>query len=176
MKILPIILIGPFLFGITVFAQTNSQGEQWKDYSYPENEFTITLPSDPHPHASSQMPNGTAYTVSLSTGGLSLHTMKAVENCEEGLKAQKQLYASRNAGSAKTASGGFKAIYFRNITGVDYNAIEFLQQVPNGRMDYERWICGEHRLFVIVASWNSGQQQPRELERIVKSFRLLPKE
>lgn len=176
MNIRFIIVIGAFLPGIAVYAQTNSQGAKWKEYIYPEHEFAITLPSDPHPHESSQMPGGTAYTVSLSDGGgLSLHTMNAGDKCIAGLKAQEQQYAKRNTGAAKSELNGFKAIYFRKVTAVEYNAIEFLQQVPNGRMDYERWICGHHRLFVIVVSWDSGQQQPRELERIVNSFRLLTK-
>lgn len=41
---------------------------EWKEYLYPENSFAITLPSDPHPHKSTQTPNGMAYSVPLSSG------------------------------------------------------------------------------------------------------------
>ena len=57
--------------------------------------------------------------------------------------------------------------------GNGFDAVELVQQVPNGNMDYERWICSPGRLYVVTSEWNASEQQPPEIERIVASFRLL---
>ena len=49
-------------------AQDETPSSAWKEYVYSENGFAITLPGDPHPHKSSQMPSGTAYSVQLVNG------------------------------------------------------------------------------------------------------------
>ncbi len=156
-------------------SQTATEKTPWKEYVYPDNGFAITLQSDPHPHKSSQMPDGTAYSVSLSNGaGFSLHTMHAASNCEQvALDAQAEIFSKRKADSSAAQSNGFRPVSFKRIDGDGYKAVEFVQQVPNGHMDYERWICASDRLYVLVCSWSPGQQEPKELGRIVKSWRLL---
>ncbi len=151
--------------------------EMWKEYVYPENGFAITLPSDPHPHESSQMSQGTAYSVNLPGGSvLSLHTMTASGNCWQVLEAQaKDARHRMEAGTAE--SNGFKALSVKEIAGTGYKGFQFVQQVPNGQMDYERWVCSAHRLFVFAATWRRrGEQQSTEIDRIVNSFRVLEKE
>jgi hypothetical protein len=165
-------------FVIAGLSQTNSQQVEWKEYVYPEHGFAVTLPNDPHPHKSSQMPDGTTYSVSLPGGArLSLHTMKASDNCVQvAIDSQASAYKRRTSNSVAAESNGFKAISFREANGSGYRGIEFVQQVPNGQMDYERWMCAPNRLYVFTSAWNSSEQQPHEIERIVKSFRLLTKE
>ena len=104
-----------FLFSALSSAQTAAaQKPRWKEYVYAENEFAITLPSDPHPHKSLQMPNGTAYTVSLPGGAaFSLHTMQASDYCSQALDAQAAAYAKRKRSSTAPETNGFKAISFR---------------------------------------------------------------
>src|ERR1039457_2189576 len=103
-----------------VWAQ-NSSGTKWKEYIYSDNGFAITLPSDPHPHKSSQMPDGTAYSVQLPTGtGLSLHTMQAAD-CNYALDKQAELYAEYKNGAANAESNGFKAFSFRRVKGSGYD-------------------------------------------------------
>lgn len=155
-----------------VWAQNNS-ATKWKEYVYSDNGFAMTLPSDPHPHKSSQMPNGTAYTVQLQAGvALSLHSMQAAD-CNYALDKQAELYAEHKNGAASAESNGFKVFSFRRVKGDGYNAVELVQQVPNGKMDYERWICSPVRLYIFTSEWNASEQQPPEIERIVTSFRLL---
>lgn len=40
-------------------------------------------------------------------------------------------------------------------------------------MDYERWICGAHRLYVLASVWDPEEHEPKDLQRIVDSFRIL---
>jgi hypothetical protein len=108
--------------------------------------------------------------------GFSLHTMEVADNCTDALKQQSELYASHKNDSAGAESNGFKAISFRQLRGNGYDAIEFIQRVPNGKMDYERWVCAPHHLYVFASDWNPSEQQPPEIKRIVESFRLLTRE
>jgi hypothetical protein len=68
----------------------------------------------------------------------------------------------------------FKMISFREVSGTGYSGIEFVQQVPNGRIDYERWICGGIRLYIFTSGWSPDEPEPKELRRIVDSFRVIP--
>jgi len=159
---------------IVGLAQDDTPSPRWKEYVYSENGFAITLPGDPHPHKSSQMPNGTAYSVELPDGaGFSLHTMEANDRCVDSVRSQSDIYAKNKADSAGAKSNGFKAISFREVTGSGYTGVEFVQQVPTGKIDYERWVCGPHRLYVFASAWNPGGSEPKELRRIVDSFRVI---
>jgi hypothetical protein len=103
-------------------AQDDRSSSAWKEYVYPENGFAITLPDDPHLHKSSQMPNGTAYSVPLSDGaGFSLHTMEANDRCADAVHSQSDIYAKNKADAAH--SNGFKAILFREVAGDGYTRV-----------------------------------------------------
>ena len=73
----------------------------------------------------------------------------------------------------KAESDGYKVISFRQVDGSGYNGVEFVQQVPTGKIDYERWICAEHRLYLFVADWNPNGSEPKELQQIVDSWRVV---
>ena len=140
---------------------------EWKEYVYPENSFAVTLPSDPHPHKSPQLANGMAYSVPLSNGaGFTLYTEEANDTCVDTVRGK--LGNPKNKGE----STGYKVISFREVEGGGYKGVEFVQQVPTGKIDYERWICGANRLYLLVADWNPGAE-PKELQRIVDSLRVI---
>jgi hypothetical protein len=161
---------------IVGLARDDTPSSEWKEYVYSEHEFAMTLPGDPRPHKSSQMPNGTVYLLQLSSGAIfSLHTMEANDKCVDAVRSQSDIYAKNKADSAASTSKGFKAISSREVTGSGYTGVEFVQQVPTGRLDYERWVCGPHRLYVLAFSWSPDESEPKELRRIVDSFRVVTK-
>lgn len=165
-RLLAVLLLEMSVVGLT----QDSPSSPWKEYIYPDNGFAITLPGDPHPHKSSQMQNGVAYSVPLSDGiGFSLHTMEVNERCVEAVRSQSATYEKiKNA-----PSNGFKAISFREVSGAGFTGVEFVQQVPNGKIDFERWVCGSCRLYVLASAWNPSQSEPKELRRILDSFRVI---
>ena len=95
--------------------------------------------------------------------------MPANENCVNAVHSQSATYEKNK----DAPPNGFKAISFREVGGTGYTGVEFVQQVPNGKIDYERWVCGSRRLYVFASAWNPGESEPRELRRIVDSFRIL---
>jgi hypothetical protein len=68
---------------------------------------------------------------------------------------------------------GFKVFSLKDVAGKGFKGFEFVQQVPSGQMDYERWVCTANRLFVFASTWKLGAKQPQEISRIVNSFRTL---
>jgi hypothetical protein len=159
------------LTSIIGFTQDAAQPTGWKEYVYREDGFAITLPSDPHPHKTTQMPNGLVYLVPLPSGGtFSIHTMEANDKCEAAVHSQKDNYEKHKVDGT---TNGFRAVSFREVSGGGYTGVEFIQQVPNGRMDYERWVCGAHHLYVLASGWKPEESEPKELRRIVDSFRVL---
>ena len=72
-------------------------------------------------------------------------------------------------------SNGFKAISFREVNGTGYSGVEFVQLVPTGKIGYERWVRGLRRLFVFSSAWKPGESEPKELRRILDSFRIVTK-
>jgi hypothetical protein len=154
-------------------AQEKTPSSEWKEYVYSENAFAIALPSDPHPHKSSQMANGTVYLVPLpDEANFSLHTVAANDRCIEAVRSQKEIYEKKKTGSAGSQSG-FTAMSFQEVKGSGYTGVEFVQKLPTGRMDYERWVCGAHRLYILASSWNPEEPEPKDLHRIVDSFRII---
>jgi hypothetical protein len=152
-------------------AQDSPSPPAWKEYVYPENSFAITLPSDPHPHKSGQVPNGAAYSVRLSGAGFTLVSTQANEGCVEAVRSQSAMWEKgKNA-----PPEGFRGISFREVEGTGYTGVEFVQQVPSGSIDYERWVCGAHHMYVFVSQWGPSKSEPNDLRRIVDSFRLLTK-
>jgi hypothetical protein len=140
----------------------------WKEYVFADDGFAITLPGDPHPHKSVQMANGMAYSVPLSKGaGFSLYTEEANDTCTDTVRGQ--LRDAKN----KAESTGYRVISFREVNGSGYKGVEFVQQVPTSKIDYERWICAAHRLYLFVADWNPNESEPKELQRIVDSWRVV---
>jgi len=141
----------------------------WKEYIFADDGFAITLPSDPHPHKNPQVPNGgMAYSVPLSSGAhFSLYTEEANDKCADTVRSQ--------VGNAKSTaeSRGFTVISFREIEGTGYAGVEFVQKVPTSKIDYERWICAAHRLYLFAADWNPNESEPKELQRIVDSWRVV---
>ncbi|HEY6371996.1 MAG TPA: hypothetical protein VIX37_15570 [Candidatus Sulfotelmatobacter sp.] len=149
-------------------AQVSPPSSPWKEYVYPQNSFAITLPSDPHPHKSTQMPNGMAYSVPLSSGArFSLVTEEANDKCVDTVRGQ--LDNAKNTAEAR----GFTVISFREVEGTGYAGVEFVQKVPTGKIDYERWTCAAKRLYVFASDWDPGESEPKELRRIVDSFRIV---
>jgi hypothetical protein len=152
-------------------AQDSPSSPAWREYVYPENSFAITLPTDPHPHKSAQVPNGTAYSVRLSSASFILVTTEANERCVEAVRSQSAMWEKWKNGPLE----GFRGISFREVEGPGYTGVEFVQQVPSGSIDYERWVCGAHHMYVFASQWGSSKSKPNDLRRIVDSFRILTK-
>jgi hypothetical protein len=169
-----------------VIAQTSSpksksgQEQQWKEYVYPNDGFAIKFPYAPTPHKDSQVPDGTAYTISSPVYDLSLHVANVQDGCASAfsqyLNLVRRLVKQLREGTLDQSQSDFRvdASSAKEITVGGYPAVEYEQEVKKSkRNDYERIQCVNKKLYMFTALWAADQSKPADVKRIVDSFRLL---
>ena len=144
----------------------------WKEYTYPNDGFAITLPSEPKPHKDAQLPD---LPINVYTsGGVTLRVEVAPNGCDSAITTQTEMIEDFRTGRRKP-NPGFRldAASVRQGSLGGHLFLEFEQTVPNGMNDFERWHCVEKKLYAFSSVWPVGQAKPANVERIVRSFRLL---
>ena len=152
-------------------------GAAWTEYSYPKDGFAASFPIAPNPHKDTQLPDGTAYTVSLSSWNLTLHVANYPEGCSERFNQYLGI-VRKTAKEPQDSAGPFRAdpTSIKETTVEGYPAVEHIQEVVAAKVkSYERWHCVGTRLYIFTAAWPREQPKPPDVTRIVGSFRLLPK-
>jgi len=171
-----------FLLTATLMLATASNGQVpeakgqaiWKEYTYPNDGFAITLPSEPNPHKDAQLPD---LQINVYTsGGVTLRVEVAPNGCDSAITTQADMIEEFRTGRKKS-DPGFRldaaSVKHGNLEG--HSFLEFEQAVPNKMNDFERWYCVEKKLYVFSSVWPIGQTKPANIERIVRTFRLLKK-
>ena len=146
----------------------------WKEYTYPNDGFAITLPSEPTPHKDAQFRH--LYINVYSSGGVTLRVSYAPNGCESQITTQTAMiedYASERKEPDPVFSIDAASIRKGNFEGHPF--LEFEWEVKNSLNDYERWYCVDKRLYIFSAVWHVGAEKPTNVDRIVRSFRLLRK-
>ena len=153
---------------------------RWSEYAYPKDGFAASFPYAPSPHKDDQVPDGTAYSVSLSGWGLTLHVANYPEGCSERFAQYLSIVrnATKEPQDRDRVKSGFRGdpASVKEIMVDGYPAVEHVQEVIALREEsYERWHCVGSRFYIFSATWPREQAKPSEVTRIVNSFRLLPK-
>ena len=149
----------------------------WKEYTYPADNFAVSLPAAPNPHKDAQFPdvNMTVYT----SGGVTLRAEDAPHGCDSAISDQLKMLEEFKSGRSRPSVA--QPQFQLNLSSVRQGSVEgrpfleFEQTVQASTNDYERWYCVGRKLYVFSAAWPVGQARPESLERIVRSFRLLNK-
>ena len=147
----------------------------WREYAYPVDNFAITLPSEPTPHKDVQLPDLpiTVYT----SGGVTLRVESTSGGCDFAITDQLKMIEEVKTGQRKP-DPAFRldsaSVRHGDLEG--YPFLEFEQTVGNTNHYYERWYCAVRRLYMFSAAWPIGQPKPRNVGRIVRSFRFLKKQ
>jgi hypothetical protein len=170
-------LIAVFLLSVASRGQVPEVKDQsgWKEYAYPNDGFAITLPSAPTPHKDPRFPD---LQVNVYTsGGVTLRAEFAPNGCDSAINTISKTAEELRAGQRK-ADPAFRL----DLTSVEqgslegYPFIEYQQSViRDGVNSYERWYCVDKRLYAFSSVWAIGLTKPDDVNRIVRSFRLLKK-
>jgi hypothetical protein len=177
-KTLKVVTISAVAFALTlpfVGQVSTTKGETaWKEYVYPDDNFAITLPTEPVPHKDAQLPNLpiTVYT----SGGVSLRVENASGGCDFAITEQLKMIDEVKAGQRKpdpTFRLDLQSVRQGTLEG--YAFLEFEQTVRDTTDSYERWYCADQKLYMFSAQWPVGHSRPASVNRIVASFRLLKK-
>jgi hypothetical protein len=147
----------------------------WKEYPYPNDGFAITLPSAPRPHKDAQFPN---LQVNVYTsGGITLRVEDAPNGCGSAITT-----IAKTANELRTGQKKPDPAFRLDLASVrqgsreGYPFIEYQQTiVRDGVNSYERWYCVDKRLYAFSSVWAIGLTKPDDVNRIVRSFRLLKK-
>lgn len=138
----------------------------WKEYTFADDGFAVTLPEAPSTDSRSSLPEMAVYTVSLLPDSkLRLQVSHRNRDCDATL-AQLRKGAIQGKSGADRAS--LKEVSIDGHPGVEY-------QYKNGisRAFSDRLYCVNGKFYWFSSYWPDTQPRPAGVDRIVKSFRLL---
>jgi hypothetical protein len=167
-KFIRYLLVGALLgLVLSAFAQNSLE---WKEYRYPADQFAITFPSAPTPHPDPQLPNTNTYTAA----GVSVRVTRAAEGCDWAVDKMFDGIGQTLSGKTKPDDNRILiASSVKNGTDHGHRYVEFSQGTQSGIIHYERWLCGDAKLYVIATEWPDGVSMPPDTARILASFHLL---
>jgi hypothetical protein len=147
----------------------------WKEYVYPNDAFAITLPSAPRPHKDTRFPD---LQVNVYTsGGVTLRVEDTPNGCDSAITTIAKSAEELKIGQKKPDPAfrlDLASVKQGSLDG--YPFIEYQQTVVrDGVNSYERRYCVEKRLYAFSSVWATGLTRPDDVNRIIRSFRLLKK-
>lgn len=149
MMMMLIILLGSF--------STAQSKETWKEYSYPEDGFAITLPTPPNTHPDRNIPNATAYSVSLTPDfAFTLRVVRESRDCSLVL------------GKLRTANPSVKDVTIDGHPGVEYES-----DVSTERVVRLRYYCLNGRTYILAVNRERNSLLLPAAAKIINSFRLV---
>ena len=146
---------------------------QWKQYTFTNDGFIVSLPSAVTPHKDSQDANFNVYPIPLGSNSLlnlrasSQPTECAVLMRELGHKLQD----SKSPDYRVPIPGSFKRI---SIGGSP--ALQYEYKFSNDQTGFERYYCTGQKLYIFSVLYPANQPRPSASDRILDSFRLIRSE
>lgn len=162
---LRIIFVVSALFGaVLTFGQHAALS--WKEYAFAEDGFAITFPAPPHPHPDPKLPDITVYSAFLpSTALVSVRVAHRLRNCNATLAQLKE--------GALKGKDGIDPSSVKDVSISGYVGTEYQYRFSADRTRSDSYYCVNERFYVISADWPGAKPRPPDMNRIVKSFRLL---
>jgi len=152
------------LISAVVFAQ----GQQWRKYFFPGDEFSISLPSNPNPHNDNGDAHINVYSVHMGTTVFTLRVITRAMDCETGL-AEMWDHADKNANpNEPVIKGTLKEVSLASMRGLEYET-----DLGNGERSLHRFHCADSRKFYIFNAGFRGSKRPPEVMKIINSFQLV---
>lgn len=159
-----LIVTSTCLLSSVLLAQNRTTG--WKEYSYPNEGFAVSLPDTPRIHPDRTLANATAYSVSLTPDFA--FTIRAVRgrNCVAALQ---QLKAKALNSSDVLSRETMKDVSLQGHQGIDYE-----ETVSDERVGHWRYICGDaSTVYMLGVDREKSQPLMPAAVKIIDSFRLL---
>jgi hypothetical protein len=142
------------------------QTASWKEYTFADDEFAITLPDATNPHPDAALPEMTVYTVPVSPDTkLSLRVSHQNRDCAATL--------SQLRDGALKGKSGIDPSSIIDVSIGGYSGLEYQYKLGANFLASDRFYCGNGRFYTFSIAWPSNQSRPTAAMRIVNSFRLL---
>ena len=147
-------------------AQNNQQQAQWRAYVYPDDGFSITLPSQTTPHNDGGDRHIHVYTVRLASGTIfNLRAVHRLMDCETTLADLWDKADSNKDPAEPVVRGSLKQVSLSGLRGLEYET---------GRSEersLHRFHCG-NKIFYIFSAGYKGKM-PTDLARVINSFQVV---
>jgi hypothetical protein len=140
----------------------------WKEYSFPDDGFAITLPEAPRKHPDRNIPETNAYSVNINPDyAFTLRVKRDPRECSAVLAQLRESVVTRKAQETDPAS--LKDVMLDGHPGLEYE-----WRVSDERLGRIRYYCSEGRVYMLAVNREKGQPLLPEALRIMSSFKLLP--
>ena len=154
--------------GLVVEAKDNKQ--QWKEYTFDDDGFVISLPAPVTPHKDAKDPEFNVYSVSFGTNSLlNLRASSQPTDCDVFISQLRQrLQDTKPTDKYAPLSGSFKQIVIEGRPALQY---EYSFSDTQTRL--ERYYCAYQKLYIFSVVYPVNQPRPSDSDRILNSFELI---
>ena len=153
-----------FCVGAIASAQTLHLA--WKEYSFPEDGFTISLPQAPRKHPDKNLPNATAYSVNINPDhAFTLRVKNETHPCKVVLDGIRKGVLS--GGILYSDPNSLKDISLQGHPGLSYE-----WTILDDRLGYFRYYCVDGKLYILAAKHERNHPFLPEYLKIMDSFRI----
>jgi hypothetical protein len=142
----------------------------WKEYSYPQDGFAISLPVAPQaPHKDPNNTNMTVYTVHFTAdSGMSLRVVNENRDCAATLNQLKD-----GALHNKQPEQPINPKSVRDVSLGEYPGVEYEFRFDSEYTVYDRFVCVNGRFYNFSAKWPTKQPRPAAVNHAIESFKIL---
>ena len=154
--------------GLVVEAKDNKQ--QWKEYTFEDDGFMVSLPAPVTPHKDVKDPKFNVYSVSLGTNSLlNLRASSQLTDCDVFIsQLRHKLQDIKPPEKYAPLPGSFKQI---SIGGSP--ALQYEYNVNDAQTGFERYYCADQKLYIFSVVYPAKQPRPSDSDRILDSFELI---
>ena len=157
--------------GLALEAKENKQ--QWKQYTFSDDGFIVSLPAPVTPHKDSQDSHFNVYPIPLGTNSL-LNIRTPIQAIDCGVlipDLRFRLQDSKSPDYRAPIPGSFKQL---SIGGSP--ALQYEYKLSNDQTGFERYFCARQKLYIFSMVYPANQPRPSASDRILNSFRLIRNE
>ncbi|MCU1309872.1 MAG: hypothetical protein JWO20_997 [Candidatus Angelobacter sp.] len=156
-------------FANTGVSPAQSNHTSWKEYSFPEDGFAISLPDAPRKHPDKNTPDATAYSVNINPDyAFTLRVKRDPRECSAVLGQLRGGVLTRKAQETDPAS-------LKDVALDGHPGLEYEWKVSDEKVGRLRYYCGEGRVYILAVNREKNQPLLPEATRIMNSFRLMPR-
>ena len=138
---------------------------EWKEYSFPADNFAVTAPFSPRTYPDSQRDGVRIYHWDLGPGIILTLRAGLSMTCHDTLKKFKETI---NKDPRKTdVPGSLKDFSKQGLEGLEH------ESHYQGTWVAERIYCSKERGYALTLGYPENQPRPKTADRIFNSFRLL---
>lgn len=154
--------------GLVVEAKDNKQ--QWKEYTFEDDGFMVSLPAPATPQKDSKDPKFNVYSVPLSTNSLlNLRASNQFIDCDVFIsQLRHRLQDIKPPEKYAPLPGSFKQIVLGGSPALQYE-----YNFSDTQTGFERYYCTDQKLYIFSVVYPANQPRPSDSDRILNSFELI---